>query len=61
MERILKKMSFSMILILASNMQKKSEAKTRTSKRLFPKFMSRLTAYLKKKNDEIPKYLQGKK
>ena len=41
-------------------MQKKSEDKTRTSKRLFQGFTSRLTAYLKKQND-YPRYLSGKK
>ena len=54
-------MSISQILILASNMQKKSETKTHTNKQPGQRFMSRLIAYLKKKDNEDPKYLKGKK
>ena len=61
MERILKKMSFSLILIRVSNLQKKFEHKTRINKLRFPKFMLQLIAYLKKKDNENPKYLKGKK
>ena len=53
-------MSTSMIWIRALDMQKKSEVKTHTNKQHFQGFMLRLTAYLKKKDDEIPKYLKGK-
>ena len=60
MERILKKMSFSLILIRVSNLQKKFEHKTRTNKLRFPKFMLRLIAFLKKKDNDDPKYLKGK-
>jgi hypothetical protein len=48
MERIYKNVSFSLILIRASNLQRKFVHKTRTSKLRFPKFMSQLTVYLKK-------------
>ena len=41
-------MSFSLILIRASNLQRKFEHKTRTNKLRFPRFMSLLTASLKK-------------
>jgi len=52
-------MSISMIWIRALNMQTKYVHRTCTSKQLFQKFMSRLTAYLKKQND-YPRYLSGK-
>jgi hypothetical protein len=54
-------MSISLIWIRALDMQKKLGAKTRTSKLRFPKFMLQLTAYLRKKDNEDPKYLKGKK
>ena len=52
-------MSTSMIWIHALNMQTKYVHRTCTSKRLFQRFMSRLTAYLKKESKD-PKYLSGK-
>ena len=59
MEQIYKKMFISQILVHVCHSPKKLETKTRTSKLRFPKFMSRLTAYLEKKNNEDPKYLKG--
>ena len=44
-----------MIWIRVLDMQRKSEPKTRTSKLRFPKFMLRLTAFLRKKNKEVLK------
>lgn len=61
MEQILKKMFFSQIYQHVYPLQKKLGTKTRTSKLRFPKFMSRLTAYLEKKDNEDPKYLKGTK
>ena len=53
-------MSTSMIWIRVLDMQRKLGVKTHTSKLRFPKFMLRLTAYLRKKDNEDPKYLKGK-
>jgi hypothetical protein len=52
-------MSTSMIWIRALSMQTKYVHRTCTSKQLFQKFTSRLIAYLKKKENETPKYLSG--
>ena len=48
-------MSISMIWIRALDMHRKSEIKTHTSKPHSLKFMSRLTAFLKRKNKEVLK------
>ena len=61
MAQILKKMFFSQILTHVLSSQKKLEHKTRTNKLRFPKFMLQLIAYLKKKDNEDPKYLKGEK
>ena len=46
-------MSFSMILIRALNMQKKSEVKTLINKQPLAKFTLQLIAYLKKISDRV--------
>ena len=46
-------MSISQILILASNMQRKSEAKTHTNKQPSAKFTLQPIAYLRKISDRI--------
>ena len=46
-------MSFSMILIRASNMQKKSEVKTLINKQPLAKFTLQLIAYLRKISDRV--------
>ena len=53
MELTSKKMSFSMILIRALNMQKKSEVKTLINKQPLAKFTLQLIVYLKKISDRI--------
>ena len=53
MELTSKKMSFSMILIRALNMQKKSEVKTLINKQPLAKFTLQLIAYLKKISDRV--------
>tara|TARA_R100000908_G_C3671347_1_gene94078 strand:- start:94 stop:279 length:186 start_codon:yes stop_codon:yes gene_type:complete len=61
MELKYRKMFFSQIYQHVYPMQKKSETKTHTNKQPGHRFMSRLIAYLKKKDNEDPKYLKGKK
>ena len=60
MERTYKNVFFSQILTHVSPLQRKFEHKTRTSRQRLAKFMLPLIAYLKKKDNEDPKYLKGK-
>tara|TARA_R100000697_G_scaffold75018_1_gene87395 strand:+ start:192 stop:386 length:195 start_codon:yes stop_codon:yes gene_type:complete len=53
MELTYRKMSFSMILILASNMQRKSEVRTYINKQPSAKFTLQPIAYLRKISDRI--------
>ena len=59
MELKYRKMFFSQIYQHVYPMQKKLETKTHINKLRFLKFILPLTVYLKKKDNEDPKYLKG--